>query len=42
MLVPFILARFIDRDNDAFISAEDIYTAMICALQKTLPYLKVS
>lgn len=36
-----IMCRFVDRDNDGFISAEDVFTTQALVLQRSKEFLKV-
>lgn len=40
-LVPLIVCKFIDRDGDGFISADDIFATQAQVLQRSEAFLKV-
>jgi serine/threonine protein kinase len=39
---PLIISKFIDRDNDGFITADEIFAAQALILQKSQAFLKVN
>ena len=41
MLGPLIMAKFLDRDNDGFITADDIFAAQALVIQRSESFLKV-
>lgn len=40
-LVPLLIARFVDRDNDGLITSDDIFAAQALMMQRSESFIKV-